>query len=51
AGREVAALVDGWREAGLHEVTFNASGLPSGIYFARLHAGGINQVQKLVLVK
>ncbi|RJP74708.1 MAG: hypothetical protein C4524_12610, partial [Candidatus Zixiibacteriota bacterium] len=32
AGREVAALVDGWREAGLHEVTFNASGLPSGIY-------------------
>jgi len=51
AGREVAALVNGWREAGAHEVTFDASGLPSGIYFARLTAEGTTQVQKLVLLK
>ncbi|RJP77052.1 MAG: T9SS C-terminal target domain-containing protein [Candidatus Zixiibacteriota bacterium] len=51
AGREVAALVNGWREAGAHKVTFDASGLPSGIYFARLSAGNLTQTQKLILLK
>jgi len=51
AGREVAMLVDGWRDAGTHEVTFDASGLSSGIYFARLQAGEVVQTQKLVLLK
>jgi len=51
AGREVAKLADGWRDIGAHEVTFDASGLPSGIYFARLSAGNVTQVQKLILLK
>gem|GEM_PF-2326146 len=51
AGREVTTLVDGWRDTGSHQVTFDASGLASGIYFARLEAGDFNQVQKLVLLK
>jgi hypothetical protein len=51
AGREVAELVKGWREAGAHEVTFDATGLPSGIYLARLQAGELTAVQKLVLLK
>ncbi|RJP78105.1 MAG: T9SS C-terminal target domain-containing protein [Candidatus Zixiibacteriota bacterium] len=51
AGREVRTLVNGWQDAGVHEVTFDASGLPSGIYFARLTAGGFTQVQKLILLK
>ncbi|RJP79695.1 MAG: T9SS C-terminal target domain-containing protein [Candidatus Zixiibacteriota bacterium] len=51
AGREVRTLVDGWREAGSHEVAFDASALPSGIYFARLTAGEFTAVEKLVLLK
>jgi hypothetical protein len=51
SGREVATLVNGWREAGVHEVAFDASGLPSGIYFASLTVGEQMQVQKLVLLK
>jgi|GEM_PF-778520 len=51
AGREVRTLVNGWREAGWHEVTFDGSDLPSGIYFVRLSAGGNTAVQKLVLLK
>ncbi len=60
AGRAVSAgwkpgatipLVDGWREAGSHEVTFDGSGLPSGVYFARLQAGGYIAVKKMVLMK
>jgi len=50
-GREVTTLVEGWRDAGLHEVTFDASGLPSGLYLLRMEAGDFTQVQKLVLLK
>ncbi len=37
--------------AGLHQITFEASGLPSGLYFARLSGAGFSQVQKMVLVR
>lgn len=50
-GREVACLIDGFQPAGLYESTFNASDLPSGIYFACLTAGNFHQTQKLLLVK
>jgi hypothetical protein len=51
SGRLVATLVDGWREAGAHELTFDGSGLPSGIYLARLKAGEDGLSRKLVLLK
>jgi len=51
AGRLVQTLVDGWREAGGHEVTFDGADLPSGMYFARLEAGAQSQTQKLLLIK
>ena len=35
-GRQVRVLVDGTREAGTHEVTFEAGTLPSGMYLYRL---------------
>ena len=50
-GRMVATLVNGWREAGSHEVTWNASGLPSGLYFCRMQAGEFGAVSKMMLVK
>ncbi|MFH1861706.1 MAG: T9SS type A sorting domain-containing protein, partial [bacterium] len=51
SGRKVVELVNGWREAGAYTVSFDGSGLPSGIYFARLNAGEYAVVQKLVLLK
>jgi uncharacterized delta-60 repeat protein len=51
AGRLVETLVDGWRSAGTHELTFDAGDLPSGVYFARLHVGDYAGVQKLILLK
>ncbi|RJP76727.1 MAG: T9SS C-terminal target domain-containing protein [Candidatus Zixiibacteriota bacterium] len=51
AGREVRALVDGWRDAGVHEVTFDGSGLASGVYLVRLEAGEFTQTEKIVLLK
>jgi len=51
AGRLVTTLVNGWREAGSHQVTWDASGLPSGLYFCRMQAGDFRAVQKMMLVK
>ncbi len=50
-GREVAVLVDGVMPAGDHSVTFNAAGLPSGMYLIRLQADGRLLTQTVTLLK
>jgi photosystem II stability/assembly factor-like uncharacterized protein len=50
-GRQVALLKDGFVDAGNHRMTFDGSGLASGIYFARLDAGKFSQTKKLMLLK
>lgn len=50
-GREVAILVNGTLPAGEHQVTFDASGLASGIYLYRLQAGNQMLTGKLMLVR
>jgi hypothetical protein len=50
-GQEVATLVNGEQEPGRYNVKFDASGLPSGIYFYRLEAGKFVDVKKMILVK
>ena len=50
-GREVVRLVDGWTPAGNYQMTFDASQLSSGLYFARLVAGDFQQTQKIMLLK
>lgn len=52
-GQEVALLVNGEMEAGVHSVRFDASQLPSGVYFYKLVAGNgafIN-VKRMVIMK
>jgi len=51
AGGSVKTLAEGRWHAGKHSVLFDGSGLPSGIYFARLTAGGAQATQKLLLLK
>ncbi len=50
-GREVARPVDAPEKAGLHEVPFNASALPSGVYFFRASAGGDVVTGSVTLVR
>lgn len=50
-GREVALLVNETREAGTHEVLFNANALPSGVYFYTMSAGSFAETKKMVLMK
>jgi hypothetical protein len=48
-GRNVAVLEDGPAGPGAHLAAFNATGLPSGIYFYRLENGGRLFARKMVL--
>jgi len=50
-GRRVATLVNENEQKGAHQVTFNASGLASGIYFYRLQAGNKVFVKKMLVMK
>ncbi|MCB9070487.1 MAG: T9SS type A sorting domain-containing protein [Calditrichae bacterium] len=51
AGQEVAKLVNEQRNAGRHEITFEAGNLPSGIYFYRIQAGNYISTRKMMLVR
>jgi hypothetical protein len=50
-GRQVAELIDGWRDAGMHSAVFDASDLASGVYLCWLEAGGFTNTQKMVMLK
>jgi hypothetical protein len=50
-GREVAMLVNRTEESGVKSVTFDASMLPSGLYYYRLQAGNYIETKKLLLLR
>jgi tetratricopeptide (TPR) repeat protein len=50
-GREVMALLDGYKSAGRYQSTIDASNLGSGVYFYKLQAGSFTAVKKMLLVK
>lgn len=50
-GRQVAKLLNEYQGAGAHKVNFNASGLPSGIYFYSLNANGRVMTRKMSVIK
>lgn len=50
-GKKVATLVDGIKQPGTYEVTFEGSGLASGVYIYRLKAGSYMASRKFILAK
>jgi hypothetical protein len=50
-GREVARLVNEVKQPGSYEVTWDATGLASGMYMYRLQAGGFVETKKLMLLR
>ncbi|HMQ70213.1 MAG TPA: T9SS type A sorting domain-containing protein [Ignavibacteria bacterium] len=50
-GKEIKTLVNETRSAGRYAVTFDGSGLQSGVYFYKIEAGDFVQVKKMLLLK
>ena len=50
-GEEVATLVNEYKTVGNLKFNFDASALPSGIYFYRINANNFSSVKKLILLK
>ena len=50
-GQELRTLVSGNQVAGSHEVVFDATGLPSGVYFYRLQTKQFTITKSMVLAK
>lgn len=50
-GREVATLVNEQLSAGTHSVSWDASGVASGIYLYRIKSGEFSATKKLLLLK
>ena len=50
-GNEVATLVNEEKPAGEYEVEFDASSLPSGVYFYHLKAGSFIETKKMIFLK
>ncbi|OGU47137.1 MAG: hypothetical protein A2000_05355 [Ignavibacteria bacterium GWB2_36_8] len=50
-GQQVEVLINGFRNAGTYELTWDASNLPSGVYIYRLETGSNVISKKMMLLK
>ena len=50
-GEEVRILVNEIKAAGIYEIEFNATNLPSGVYIYQLSTPGFAQARKMILAK
>jgi ligand-binding sensor domain-containing protein len=51
SGQKVATLVNDYKNAGIHNIRFNGSNLPSGVYFYRIETPDFTATDKMLLVK
>jgi len=51
SGKSVGTVIESWRRAGYHDVTFDGSGLSSGVYLYQLDADDFTASGKMVLLK
>jgi hypothetical protein len=50
-GREVTTLLNKIMKAGTYSITWDASSMPSGVYFYNMQAGNFIDTKKMVLLK
>jgi hypothetical protein len=50
-GQKVVTLENGYRLAGVHQVTWESGTLPSGLYFYRLSSAEFSETRKMLLLK
>ena len=50
-GKQITSLVNAFQIAGYHNIRWNASSLPSGVYLINMESSNFKKVQKVVLIK
>lgn len=50
-GRKIETLLDGYQNAGSHQIIWNAHDYSSGVYFYRIQTGNLNQTKRALLLK
>jgi hypothetical protein len=50
-GEEVSKIVDDEFSAGIHQVEYNASNLPSGVYYYKMETPKFTQIRKMAVIK
>lgn len=50
-GREVSTLAEGMRQPGYYSIAWDASGVPSGVYYYRLQAGAFVETKEILLIR
>jgi len=50
-GREVKTLLSEFKSTGSYETEFDATGLPSGVYYYRIQSGDFVETKKMVLLR
>jgi len=50
-GQRVATLVNKVKEAGFHQVEWDATGFSSGVYYYMINTGEFQEVKKMILVR
>ncbi|MBK8982137.1 MAG: T9SS type A sorting domain-containing protein [Ignavibacteria bacterium] len=50
-GKEIAALVNEFKQAGNYSYSFNPVNLNSGIYFYKLESEGFTDIKKMTFIK
>ena len=51
SGQEIARLVDGFQDVGLHEAVFNAASIPTGMYLYTLKTERKTIIKKMMVMK
>ena len=50
-GNEIETLVDEEKPVGVYQVNWNASQMPSGVYFYQVNSGSTTDIKKMILIK
>ena len=50
-GKQITSLVNAFQVAGYHNIRWNASSFPSGVYLINMENSNFKKVQKIVLIK
>jgi photosystem II stability/assembly factor-like uncharacterized protein len=50
-GKEIKTLLNDYKRAGTYEIDFDATSLPSGVYFYRMISGSYSETKKMILLR